>query len=293
MADSSACSLDYTAEYLKGLNYQELRIIGHGFGFGIGKKLWKAEVLVKEIMKRQANKKHETGGMDCMVENETQEEGKIRRRTYDLDPPEGAKTLQDEPKEKQKAAEVGTSKSAKRVLEAKSVVKFKGTPAPDFKQIHKKMFGRMDSLTDYADKRNKRALALGTPVPFHIRGNNLDAQASDAKIIPDFTPNVLSTKNLNLNFNTMPAVKAKPLVSSASVPGFPHKPKFDLKASLAKKARYVPHQGRLRILGGNTPTSAKKNAEGIEENRDARRSSIRGVRSNKRFELQLKMRGLI
>ncbi|XP_054710523.1 nucleolar and spindle-associated protein 1-like [Uloborus diversus] len=199
---------------------------------------------------------------------------------------------------------------------------------PNFKAIHAKNFQKMESIVDYQKRKAERsAKKFGKNVSLHSR---MVSTPTIKKTLPkppnhhaglSFIPTITVTSKMNLDFssvasknknsskeNSKPVFEAKgtkvenAIKSSVSKPGPKEKKnmKFDLKASLMKKLPYKPHSGPLKpveINLNNTMNSSMcfhKNAETqnntVQQTRFKSRAFLRGVRTNRRFELQMSKR---
>ncbi|XP_035233169.1 nucleolar and spindle-associated protein 1-like, partial [Stegodyphus dumicola] len=217
---------------------------------------------------------------------------------------------------KQKDA-VLTSKSGSH---KKAVMKM----TPNFKKIHEKAFEKMESIEEYSKRKTEHSakkikdqISLQEKLKSHQKKK---VQKKGSKIpkpfagIP-FIPSIKSTRRMNLNFGSSgtsnenakrPAEKIshsvnKKLIENTSDSqkvaatgniSMNRKSKFDLKASLSRKLPYKPYTGPLKPLTENNLNCSIQPKEVIQQKRIESRNVLRGVRKNKRFELQMKNRNV-
>ncbi|GFU13370.1 uncharacterized protein NPIL_422381 [Nephila pilipes] len=224
-----------------------------------------------------------------------------------------------------------TPKSGAKIVSSPyktSGTKVKATP--NFKKIHQKAFEKMESIDEYqqrkatnsarkikqhlqshdqssaSKKSNVKKTAASKPfggIPFIPSKTN----SSSFQIQPVCGKKSATTKAVSRTENTLTkkfinrdSKKSVKHVSQENTP-LKRRIKFDLKASLSKKLPYKPHAGPLKPLTENLntslacPPSSQKTKTGnkiVEAKRVESRGILRGVRKNRRFELQMSNRKL-
>ncbi|KFM58498.1 Nucleolar and spindle-associated protein 1, partial [Stegodyphus mimosarum] len=212
---------------------------------------------------------------------------------------------------------VPTSKSGSH---KKAVIKM----TPNFKKIHEKAFEKMESIEEYSKRKSEHSakkikdqISLQEKLKSHQKKK---VQKKESKIpkpfagIP-FIPSIKSTRRMNLNFGSSstsnknpkkPAEKISQSVNKKLIENTPdpqkvaasenismnRKSKFDLKASLSRKLPYKPYTGPLKPLTEINLNSSIQPKGVIQQKRIESRNVLRGVRKNKRFELQMKNRNV-
>eukprot|EP00118_Oscarella_pearsei_P025848 m.308898 g.308898 ORF g.308898 m.308898 type:complete len:257 (+) comp45013_c0_seq1:153-923(+) len=125
-----------------------------------------------------------------------------------------------------------------------------------FDDLHRKAFDRMESLDDYAKRKEERRKQLTSTTP------------KTKTKTPDF-------KSPGFSFKS--PMMSPFAFSSLSNADSSAKPKFDLKASLAKALSYQPHKG---ILQRSDPKERKIDIK--QKMRDERMKAQKGKRENAR-----------
>ncbi|XP_046971667.1 protein ZDS2 [Vanessa cardui] len=194
----------------------------------------------------------------------------------------------------ERSARTRTASAAGRLQEAKGE---RRTKLPNFAALHQKQFERMESLDDWQRRRGQRARLLATP----------PARAAPA------TP-AEKEKNVSQSDTSTKKVETPKLKQPTAVPGFT---KFGFKLNLdvnpfsipskstevkPKDKKPLKRQATLPSLAGATALRRdlakqtimreKTFAEKKHVHRDETRTVIKGVRTNRRFELQMKMRNI-
>ncbi|GIY83581.1 uncharacterized protein CDAR_32231 [Caerostris darwini] len=222
-----------------------------------------------------------------------------------------------------------------------SAKKMKGTPAPNFKKLHQKAFSKMESISDYQQRKAKNsAQKIKEHLHYHVPEKSLSKKLPLKKKetnklfggIP-FIPSVKNTKDINFHFgatadkksdaskaisrtrNALPkkftgegakkprktplkAAKKSPVKTQENTP-LKRRLGFDVRASLSKKLPYKPHKGPLRPLteanlyvSPSVSSLSRKAPENklVVTKRFETRGVLKGVRKNRRFELQMKNR---
>ncbi|KAG1651559.1 hypothetical protein GQR58_026950 [Nymphon striatum] len=173
-----------------------------------------------------------------------------------------------------------------KALRLRSSVKY---ASPNFAKIHQKQFDQMESLTDYVQKKQnlKEETSAKKFTPLKIR-KNVSVSFKDAS-------NSISSKK----FQKTPAPKElkpptfkfesvlrdswnKPVVTPATSKESNISGKFKLKESKLPKPTLQEKHMKLKNISTET--------EKVSQIRKHRREFVKGVRTNKRFELQMKMR---
>ncbi|CAL1298870.1 unnamed protein product [Larinioides sclopetarius] len=129
----------------------------------------------------------------------------------------------------------------------------------------------------------------------------LDASAFGARCVAS-KKQPASSRNANVSSKKTETQAAKEPVKILTRENTPLKKrfKFDLQASLTKKLPYKPHKGPIKPLAEKnlnntsivTPAPTKPANKFVEAKRVESRNALRGVRVNRRFELQMQKRNL-
>ncbi|GFQ91385.1 uncharacterized protein TNCT_731801 [Trichonephila clavata] len=200
---------------------------------------------------------------------------------------------------------------------------------PNFKKIHQKAFNKMESIDEYQqrkaansarkikealqhhDSNSSKKLAAkktvvskpfgGIPfIPSKTTSSSFQVQPVSGKK-PAITKHVsLSESTLTKKLTNQDTKKSVKHVSRENTP-LKRRFKFDLKASLSKKLPYKPHTGPLKPLTDNMnnttlvcpPPQKAIGSKFVEAKRVESRGVLRGVRKNRRFELQMSNRKLV
>ncbi|GFY75601.1 uncharacterized protein TNIN_374741 [Trichonephila inaurata madagascariensis] len=202
---------------------------------------------------------------------------------------------------------------------------------PNFKKIHQKAFEKMESIDEYQQRKatnsarkikealqhhdsaksnsSKKVAAKKTVVskpfggipfiPSKTNSSSFQVQQVSGKK-PAITKHVsLSESTLTKKLTNQDTKKSVKHVSRENTP-LKRRFKFDLKASLSKKLPYKPHSGPLKPLTENMnnttlvcpPPQKAPGNKFVEAKRVESRGILRGVRKNRRFELQMSNRKL-
>lgn len=137
---------------------------------------------------------------------------------------------------------------------------------------------------------------------------NFTGQASSQSLVSSTCKRYIGTENDNPNrrcqrslfspgsSHTVFQFGSNQLQENSSVAAKKHSRKrFDLKASLAKKLPYRPHRGILKPLSDSNANQIQLNVscpDPIKKKREESREILKGVRRNRRFELQMSHRGI-
>ncbi|XP_047537065.1 protein ZDS2 [Vanessa atalanta] len=214
-----------------------------------------------------------------------------RKRSYTQTEAEGERSSPARSAERR--ARPRTASAAGRLQEAKGE---RRTKLPNFAALHQKQFERMESLDEWQRRRGQRARLLTTP-PALARAAETD-------------------KNVSQSDSSTKKIETPKLKQPSAVPGFT---KFGFKLNLdvnpfsipskttdvkpkEKKAVVLKRQATLPSLAGATALRReiakqtimreKSFAEKKNVHRNETRTVIKGVRTNRRFELQMKMRNI-
>ncbi|XP_064073973.1 uncharacterized protein LOC113393837 [Vanessa tameamea] len=215
-----------------------------------------------------------------------------RKRSYTQTEAEAERSSPARPAER--PARPRTASAAGRLQEAKGE---RRTKLPNFAALHQKQFERMESLDEWQRRRGQRARLLATP-PAAARVAETD-------------------KNVSQSDTSTKKIETPKLKQPSTVPGFT---KFGFKLNLdvnpfsipskttevkpkENKAVVLKRQATLPSLAGATALRReiakqtimreKTFAEKKNVHRNETRTVIKGVRTNRRFELQMKMRNII
>lgn len=216
-----------------------------------------------------------------------------------------------------------TVKTKKNPLPSRIPQILRACATPDFKGIHERAFKKMDSIDVYlAKKQHRREMVqmLSRKSVKNIR--SIRDKMGKPKEIPGpkkenpvFQPSVLSTQTINMEFGALRGqyTAKSPFRFGLSAKN-PDKIKstvkkesqFNVKESLSRKLKYLPHKGPVKpfqIETGlcdrstfnvsstmATPLHSKQMFSTTK--RDQERGILKGVRLNRRFSLQLKLRGI-
>ncbi|GLV40177.1 Mitotic spindle and nuclear protein [Carabus blaptoides fortunei] len=188
---------------------------------------------------------------------------------------------------------------------SKSVVK--RTAMPNFALIHQRAFEKMESLQEYSERKRQRAkLLLSTDKTLMM--NNSGKQLENKENVKKKSARELFTGNTSKEHNRFgfkvrniaikqqsPIVTKKVENATAATVFFKStnivKPKLIIPKSmmsqdmLSKKEKVPIFQRKDMLAIGN-----KNKGENLMKNRENRRDLLKGVRTNRRFELLMKMR---
>lgn len=115
-----------------------------------------------------------------------------------------------------------------------------------FDGIHKKTFARMESISDYMDRKAQHAKKLLTPIPTRSKACHTKSPEkinSTVKKPSTFSFSMQSRKTTN---NPSSTACNTPFKFSAPKKETPKKPQFDLQSSLSRQLSYKPHTGKLK-----------------------------------------------
>jgi len=209
------------------------------------------------------------------------------------------------------------------VIKAPTPIKLKTrTKLPNFAAIHEKQFNKMESLVDHVERKAVRAKELTNSARKMINGNS-SAQKSSAKKLP-------TTNTMVTNRPRPQAVKKIMMPSDLLTPMKPEEVERMKKLPTPRKIIAVQPKSRLpllaksvtKVFSGISTASAPAPSSNIrkagpaaaiaphQSKLEARRQRhmemfkgritkenkgelIRGVRSNRRFELQMQHRRLM
>ncbi|KAJ0173419.1 hypothetical protein K1T71_010568 [Dendrolimus kikuchii] len=175
---------------------------------------------------------------------------------------------------------------------AKSESKVSRTRLPNFAALHQKQFDQMESLDECQKRRARRARQLLTPT------GNVDVLERSSPKCP--LPDQQKQKEQN-----KPEAKKPPTLDSLK-PGYT---RFGFKLNLENNPFSAPRklevtkkpQKIMPLLAGSTMRKdiakqvvmrEKSFTERRENKRNENRTVIKGVRTNRRFELQMKLRNI-
>ncbi|XP_045453222.1 uncharacterized protein LOC123662423 [Melitaea cinxia] len=172
------------------------------------------------------------------------------------------------------------------------------TKLPNFAALHKKQFARMESLDECVMRKAKRAKLLLTPntASKTLRTSPKDIHPQNSKEVPADPQKKETPKSKQPEPNpgfTRFGFKLNLDVNPFSIP-----PKNEVKEKQAVLKRQVtlPSLAGATNLRREIAKQAVMREKSFTEkrytNRDENRTVIKGVRTNRRFELQMKMRNI-
>lgn len=165
---------------------------------------------------------------------------------------------------------------------------------PDFAAIHKKRFAQMEDIATMAKRKEERAkLLLSGSKPSPLKPRNHNTDAIKAKLFPE---SVQSTPKVRFT----PETRGSPLVQFT----LPKTPK-PTPAAQSYKDRRKTKEGYTRYGFKKIPVAVKQveknkqqvavvatksNASAASSSKEKRKEMLKGVRTNRRFELLMAMR---
>ncbi|OWR40873.1 putative Calcium-binding protein [Danaus plexippus plexippus] len=172
------------------------------------------------------------------------------------------------------------------------------TKLPNFAALHQKHFGKMESLDECQERKAKRARQLLTPSTH----THTHADATSPRETTDVQPTSKKaetppeTKTIEKKIYTKFGFKLNPDVNPFSIPSKSTiKPKDNvIKQGLRRQATLPSLAGTTlrKEAAKQTVMREKSFTDKRDEARRENRTVIKGVRTNRRFELQMKMRNI-
>lgn len=171
--------------------------------------------------------------------------------------------------------------------------KVKRAKLPNFAAIHEKQFSKMESLVDHVERKAERAKVL-TNSAIKLASGTKKHQATAAK--EDCAARPKALKKIELSAKSFVAVETSkekvlpsrlPLKNAANVPS---RPAFNLSTSVGSSFNTTlssrPAQDKL----AERKQRHMEMFKGRTKDKNNRGDLIKGVRSNRRFELQMQHR---
>ncbi|KAH8326166.1 hypothetical protein KR067_002652 [Drosophila pandora] len=171
--------------------------------------------------------------------------------------------------------------------------KVKRAKLPNFAAIHEKQFSKMESLVDHVERKAERAKVL-TNSALKLASGTKKHQATSSK--EDYAVRPKALKKIDLSAKTVAPLEASkekalpsrlPLKNAANVPS---RPAFNLSTSVGSSFNTT-----LSIRPALDKLAERKQRhmemfKGRTKDKNKRGDLIKGVRSNRRFELQMQHR---
>ncbi|CAB3249560.1 unnamed protein product [Arctia plantaginis] len=202
-----------------------------------------------------------------------------------------------------------TPKKSNTPYKSKSETKPARTRLPNFAILHQKQFEKMESLGECQERKAKRAKQMLTPSALKITlekispKNNADSEKPTTKETtkPKDKTEISSKKPLTFESIkpgfTRFGFRLNLDVNPFSIPPKTDKPKDKLsgtapKPSLTGATSKLREPSDRREAAKQTVMREKSFVEKRKVNRSENRTFIKGVRTNRRFELQMKLRNI-
>jgi len=172
---------------------------------------------------------------------------------------------------------------------------------PNFAAMHEKQFAKMESLLDHVERKAERAKVLTNSVQKQLPGSTAKKPQSSTSVEERPRPKALKKIDMTADRSMViehPSDKLNssrlPLKTTATVLNVAPKPAFNLSTSMVKTFNATfssrpadsqdnklaeRRQRRIEMFKGRTTKDQKEKGE-----------FIRGVRLNRRFELQMQHR---
>lgn len=210
-----------------------------------------------------------------------------------------SKSINKEPKSVNKNTSISKQDTFKGVV--------KRTAMPNFALIHQKAFEKMESLQEYSERKRQRAKLLLSSGKTQmcstskIQENKENVKKkSSRELFADNTSkehNRFGFKVKNTSMKKQSPIVKKKMENTTATSNFKStnipKPKLIIPKSMigqaigmAVKKEKAPIFQRKDVLA----IANKNKAENLMKNRENRRDQLKGVRTNRRFELLMKMR---
>ncbi|XP_059047667.1 micronuclear linker histone polyprotein-like [Achroia grisella] len=205
------------------------------------------------------------------------------------------------------------SKSIPTPSKSKSDTKISRTKLPNFAALHQRRFEKMESLDECQERKAKRARQLLVPTaPITVleRSSPRGSLTSSEPLLPkDKKPDQTVTKKLETPTKKLPTLdslkpgytrfgfKMNVEVNPFSIPTkIEVKPKESKPKGIARQVTLPSLTGTTRREAAKQTVMREKSFSQATEKRDVKRkesrSIIKGVRTNRRFDLQMKMRNI-
>ncbi|KAL0819341.1 hypothetical protein ABMA28_007469 [Loxostege sticticalis] len=184
---------------------------------------------------------------------------------------------------------------------AKSEAKVSRTKLPNFAALHQKQFSKMESLDECQVRKAKRARQLLTPTGLAIveksspKGRVTEVPKKTDSDTPSKAKKSLTLDALRPGYTRF-GFKMNLDVNPFSIP-----PKTDAKPKESKPNGLVTRQPSQPSLAGATSgrrevakqiVMRERSFTSLSDKRQEKRTTIKGVRTNRRFELQMKLRNI-
>ncbi|KAG6442058.1 hypothetical protein O3G_MSEX002098 [Manduca sexta] len=182
-----------------------------------------------------------------------------------------------------------------------SKAKVPRTKLPNFAALHQKQFDKMESLDECQERKAKRARQLLTPIPGVNQPDRSPKVNTDSPVQPkevikkaenlskSFSQEASKQKytrfgfKLNTDVNPFSILSKNPIKPKENLNGLRRQPTLPSLAGATSVRREVAKQTVMREKSFSDKRLLKRN-----ENR----TIIKGVRTNRRFELQMKLRNI-
>ncbi|XP_055640231.1 titin-like [Toxorhynchites rutilus septentrionalis] len=163
---------------------------------------------------------------------------------------------------------------------------------PNFKNIHQQQFKRMESIEEFHKRKVQRAKDILTNSAAKSPAAAMSRSALLPKSLHKSEKEATSSTAASIPPSASKAIIARPVTTKSTNP---HKPLLSDVERMEKRQKQFQTAFKTKtatVAGGST--SVRDNADGarrvIEQSRHKQGQILRGVRTNKRFELLMKFR---
>ncbi|XP_018324082.1 putative uncharacterized protein DDB_G0282133 [Agrilus planipennis] len=182
------------------------------------------------------------------------------------------------------------------------ITKITRTKLPNFAEIHKKLFNKMEDIKEHSQRKAERTkLLLSGHKPVNNKENGYSSQKKENENSSQVKENAKSRKHLNFYQNSKPTNdngnRKFEQIQNKSIGNRSTNSIINVKNQIKIQENKQKTKFGFKIIDGSKQPTKEEQKKAVvgktkitKNNRDERRNHIQGVRSNRRFDLLMKMR---